>query len=315
MPKPWRGVPMRCAIRKPAGCYPVPGTIPSARAIHALHGLRDGLTPSWPVVLGILLALFGVSRPALAAESLCEPGLVEWRGSAPRVMPVSTSVADASTRVVTIQWLGHSSFLIATPGGTTALTDPHPWHSPAVVPDVVTISNEHPTHSQARAVPGNPRVLRGRTPEGDWMEVNVTIGELAIKSLPSSGGNAYEVPTQNTIFVFRAEGLCIVHLGNLRQPLNEEQRQRLGRPDVLMVPIDGQWTLAYDQVALTISQLRPAIVLPMHYDVSEHVRLFMQFIQATAPVRTLTESTLKLSRDTLPRATEVIVLGYRDRDG
>jgi L-ascorbate metabolism protein UlaG (beta-lactamase superfamily) len=230
------------------------------------------------VVLSLLLALFGLSRPALAAESLCEPGLVHWRDSGSRAMPVSTRVADASTRVV-------------------------------------TISNEHPTHNQARAMPGNPRVLRGRTPEGEWVEVNVTIGELAIKSLPSSGGNAYEVPAQNTIFVFRAEGLCIVHLGNLRQPLNEAQRQRLGRPDVLMVPIDGQWTLAYDQVALTISQLRPAIVLPMHYDVSEHVRLFMQFIKATAPVRTLAESTLKLRRDTLPGATEVIVLGYRDSDG
>jgi hypothetical protein len=41
----------------------------------------------------------------------------------------------------------------------------------------------------------------------------------------------------------------------------------------------------------------------------------MQFIKATAPVRMLAESTLKLRRDTLPRATEVIVLGYRDSDG
>src|SRR5919109_1012864 len=306
---------MLCAIRNPAGCYPVPRSLPGQEAVRGSHRPRDWLIFYLQVVLSLLLTLFGLSRLALAAESLCEPGLVHWRDSVPHAMRVSTRAADASTRVVTIQWLGHSSFLIVTPGGTTALTDPHPWHSPTVVPDVVTISNEHPTHNQARAMPGNPRVLRGRTPEGEWVEVNVTIGELAIKSLPSSGGNAYEVPAQNTIFVFRAEGLCVVHLGNLRQPLNEAQRQRLGRPDVLMVPIDGQWTLAYDQVALTISQLRPAIVLPMHYDVSEHVRLFMQFIKATAPVRTLAESTLKLRRDTLPGATEVIVLGYRDSDG
>ncbi len=306
---------MPCAIRNPSGFYSGQRSLPDQGASRGPYRSRARLILYVQVALGFLLALFGLSRPALAAESLCEPGLVHWRDSVPRVTPVSTRVADASTRVVTIQWLGHSSFLIVTPGGTTALTDPHPWHSPVVGPDVVTISNEHPTHNQARAMPGNPRVLRGRTPEGEWVEVNVTIGELAIKSLPSSGGNAYEVPAQNTIFVFRAEGLCIVHLGNLRQPLNEAQRQRLGRPDVLMVPIDGQWTLAYDHVALTISQLRPAIVLPMHYDVSEHVRVFMQFIKATAPVRMLAESTLKLRRDTLPRATEVIVLGYRDSDG
>jgi L-ascorbate metabolism protein UlaG (beta-lactamase superfamily) len=306
---------MPWAIRNPADCHPMQRSLPGQEAVRGSYRPRHRLIPYVLVVLAMLLALLASSRPTLGAESLCEAGLVHWRHSVPHIMPVSTRVADASSRVVTIQWLGHSSFLIVSPGGTTALTDPHPWHSPAVVPDVVTISNEHPTHNQARAMPGNPRVLRGRTPEGEWLAVNVTIGELAIKSLPSSGGNAYEVPAQNTIFVFRAEGLCIVHLGNLRQPLNEEQRLRLGRPDVLMVPIDGQWTLAYDQVALTISQLQPAIVLPMHYDVSEHVRFFMQFIKATAPVRTLTESTLKLRRDALPGATEVIILGYRDSDG
>jgi L-ascorbate metabolism protein UlaG (beta-lactamase superfamily) len=96
--------------------------------------------------------------------------------------------------------------------------------------------------------------------------------------------------------------------------LNDEQRQRLGRPDVLMIPIDGQWTLSYDQIALTIRQLRPAIVLPMHYDFPEHVRLFMQFIKDTVPVRVLGETTLKLTRAHLPSTSEVIVLGYREGD-
>jgi L-ascorbate metabolism protein UlaG (beta-lactamase superfamily) len=183
-----------------------------------------------------------------------------------------------------------------------------------MTPNVVTVSNEHPTHNQVRSVPGSPRVLRGRTPEGEWLEVDTTIGDLSIKGLPSSGGNAIEIPTQNTIFVFRTEGVCIVHLGNLRRPLNDADRQRLGRPDVLMIPIDGHWTLSYDQVALTISQLRPAIVLPMHYDSLEHVRLFMQFITATFPVRTLSATTLQVTRLNLPSASEVIVLGYRQGD-
>ncbi len=262
----------------------------------------------------MLLAVFSLASLAVAAESLCEPGFVRRPESNRRAVPVAARNPDALPRVVTIQWLGHSSFLIITPGGTTAVTDPHTWHASPTTPDVVTVSNEHFTHNQVRSVPGSARVLRGRTPEGVWIEVNVSIGDLSIKSLPSSGGNAMEIPVQNTIFVFRTEGLCIVHLGNLRRPLNEEQRQRLGRPDVLMIPIDGQWTLSYDQIALTISQLRPAIVLPMHYDVPEHARLFMQFVQETVPVRTLRDTTLKLTRATLPSASEVIVLGYREGD-
>jgi L-ascorbate metabolism protein UlaG (beta-lactamase superfamily) len=259
----------------------------------------------------LILTTVGLASFAMAAETLCEPGFVQEPSLSRRVMPVAASDSETTARVMTIQWLGHSSFLLITPGGTAALTDPHAWHASPLPPDVVTISNEHSTHNQARSVPGSARVLRGRTADGKAVEVDVTIGDLSINGLPSSGGNSTEVPVQNTVFVFRTEGLCIVHLGNLRRPLHDEQRQRLGRPDVLMVPIDGQWTLPYEQVASTIALLRPAIVLPMHYDVPEHARLFMQFIKATVPVRTLGDTTLKLTRATLPSASEVIVLGYR----
>jgi L-ascorbate metabolism protein UlaG (beta-lactamase superfamily) len=260
----------------------------------------------------LILAAVSLAGLAMAAETLCEPGFVQEPSPSRRAIPVAATTPEATTRLVTIQWLGHSSFLLTTPGGTAALTDPHSWHVSPMAPDVVTISNEHSTHNQARSVPGSARVLRGRTADGKAVEVNVTIGDLSIQGLSSSGGNSIEVPVQNTIFVFRTEGLCIVHLGNLRRPLNDEQRQRLGRPDVLMVPIDGQWTLPYDQVASTIALLRPAIVLPMHYDFPEHARLFMQFIKDTVPVRILGDTTLRLTRATLPGASEVIVLGYRE---
>ena len=271
-------------------------------------------TSSLHIVGLIILAFFSLADLAVAAGNLCEPGFARRPGSSQRAMPVAASSPDMTSRVVTIQWLGHSSFLIMTPGGTVVLTDPHPRHPSPTVPNVVTISNEHFTHNQARTVPGNAQVLRGRTADGTWVEVNVIVEDLAINALPSSGGNATDIPVPNTIFVFRTEGLCIVHLGNLRQPLNEAQRQRLGRPDVLMIPIDGQWTLSYDQIAVTITQLRPAIVLPMHYDFPEHAQLFMNFIEETVPVRVVSERTLHLARTTLPSTSEVVVVGYREGD-
>ncbi len=271
-------------------------------------------TSSLPLAGLIILAFLKLADIVMAAESLCEPGFVHRPASNRRAMAVAATNLDMLARVVTIQWLGHSSFLITTPGGTTALTDPHPQHTSPTAPAIITISNEHFTHNQARSIPGSAQVLRGRTADGVWIEVNVVIGDLAIKGLPSSGGNAINIPVQNTIFVFRTEGLCIVHLGNLRQPLNEAQQQRLGRPDVLMIPIDGQWTLSFDQIALTITQLRPAIVLPMHYDFPEHAQLFIQFIKETVPVRTMSEKTLHLTRTTLPGTSVVVVVGYREGD-
>jgi L-ascorbate metabolism protein UlaG (beta-lactamase superfamily) len=258
----------------------------------------------------IMTAVISLASLAAAAENLCEPGFVRRPGSGLRVLPVSAVHPDTIPRPVTIQWLGHSSFLIITPRGTTVLTDPHPGHAWPTVPDIVTISNEHPTHNYARSAPGSAQVLRGWTPMGEWREVNVTIGDLTIQGLASTGGNATDIPAPNTIFVFRTEGLCLVHLGNLRETLNEAQRRRLGRPDVLMIPIDGHWTLTYEQIAVTITQLRPAIVLPMHYDFPEHARLFIQFMQGMVPVRTTSATILPIVRTTLPGASEVIVLGY-----
>jgi L-ascorbate metabolism protein UlaG (beta-lactamase superfamily) len=259
----------------------------------------------------IILSVVSLASLAVAADSLCEPGFVHRPESNLRAIPVARTL-DTPPRLVTIQWLGHSSFLIITPGGIAALTDPHSRHVSPTAPDIVTISNENPTHNQAWSVPGNARVLRGRMPNGEWIEVNVTAGDLAIKGLLSPGGNAIDMPVQNnTIFAFRTEGLCIVHLGNLRRSIHEAQRQRLGHPDVLTIPIDGQWTLSYDQVAETLKQLQPAIVLPMHYDFPEHVQLFMQFINEIVPVRTMSETMLQLTRATLPGTTQVIVLGYR----
>jgi L-ascorbate metabolism protein UlaG (beta-lactamase superfamily) len=281
----------------------MPRSVPRVRRVCSLHLAS--------LMILVVVSLGGI---ATAAESLCEPGFVRGPRSNLRPLPVAATSPEVSLRVVTIQWLGHSSFLIITPGGTTALTDPHSWQPSPLPPDIVTISNDHPTHNQARSVPGSARVLRGRTPEGEWIEVNVAIGDLSIKSLPSTGGNAIEIPVLNTIFVFRTEGLCIVHLGNLRSPLSDEQRQRLGHPDVLMMPIDGHWTLSYDHIAFTIKQLRPAIVLPMHYDFPEHARRFIQFIKDSVPVRILGEATLRLTRATLPSPSEVVVLGYREGD-
>jgi L-ascorbate metabolism protein UlaG (beta-lactamase superfamily) len=109
----------------------------------------------------------------MAAERLCEPGFVHGPESILRPIPVAAMSPDATPRVVTIQWLGHSSFLITTPAGIMALTDPHSWQPSLLSPNVITISNDHPTHNQARSVPGSARVLRGHTPEGEWIEVNV----------------------------------------------------------------------------------------------------------------------------------------------
>jgi L-ascorbate metabolism protein UlaG (beta-lactamase superfamily) len=269
----------------------------------------------------VCLLLLGVLGPtsvtsARAQELLgpCEPGLVQQH-SRPRVTPVAyrrlATTPEVTSGVVRLEWLGHSSFLLTSPTGVRILTDPHGFYTPREAPEAVTVSNLHVTHSDVRGLPGNPRLLWGLTREQGWNSLALMIGDIGVFNVPSyaSRVNPEQSPIQNSMFIFRTGGLCIAHLGNLRHPLIPQQLQRLGRPDVALVPADGSWTLTFDDVLTVIEQLRPALVMPIHIDVPQQAAVFAQHLSARYPVRQLPERSLPLSRALLPGATEIVLFG------
>src|ERR671919_197282 len=83
----------------------------------------------------LLILVITLAGSAMAAERLCEPGFVRGPESILRPIPVAAMSPDAPLRVVTIQWLGHSSFLLTTPAGITAVMDPHSWQPSLLSPD------------------------------------------------------------------------------------------------------------------------------------------------------------------------------------
>jgi L-ascorbate metabolism protein UlaG (beta-lactamase superfamily) len=180
---------------------------------------------------------------------------------------------------------------------------------------VVTVSNLHGTHSAVEWVPGKPRVLWGLTlPDARWNPIKLTIQDVSLFNIPSyaSPTQLEESPVQNSIFVFRTGGFCIVHLGNLRHPLTSQQLQRLGTPDVVMIPVDGQWTMSYDDVMQVITQLQPRLVIPMHIDMTPHANMFVQFAAGRYPIRRMAGRILTLRRPDLPAATEMVLFGDRE---
>ena len=113
----------------------------------------------------IILAFFSLADLPEAAENLCEPGMARRPGSSQRAMQVAASNPDMTSRVVTIRWLGHSSFLITTPGGTAVLTDPHPRHLSATVP--VRAVREKTLHLAQTTLPSISEVVMVGYREGD----------------------------------------------------------------------------------------------------------------------------------------------------
>ncbi len=72
---------------------------------------------------------------------------------------------------------------------------------------------------------------------------------------------------RNTMFVFElADGLRALHMGDNRAELPTAILKRLGRIDVLFLTIDDAChLLTFEQVGLLESQVKPRVIIPMHY--------------------------------------------------
>jgi len=120
----------------------------------------------------------------------------------------------------------------------------------------------------------------------------------------SSGGM---IRDGNSIFIFEVAGLCIGHLGHLHHKLDDTHFAAIGRLDIVMVPIDGTYTMSLDGVSEITKRLRSAVVLPMHRFATP-LDEFMRLIGQQFVIDQRSERTLKISRDTLPGTPTVIIL-------
>ena len=157
-----------------------------------------------------------------------------------------------------ITWYGHSCFRISERGMGSVVCDPYDHSVVGFEPlklkaDIVTCSSTLPGHSYLPAVKGDPFVIDG---PGEYEINNVFIN--GIRSGDFEG-------EKNTIYVIEFNGIFVGHLGNIdRIPTNSEIED-FGTVHVLMVPIGGGGALNTSKAVELISQMKPNIVLPMHY--------------------------------------------------
>lgn len=216
-----------------------------------------------------------------------------------------------------MRWLGHASFYLESPAGVRLVTDPYgPQVSPAapvVMADVVTVSHEHFDHNYLDNIKGNPEVWRGLTPDGDWARVDRTFKDVRAYTVPTYHDEAAGAKRgKNAVFVLEVGDLRLAHLGDLGHVLNDEQVQRIGRLDVLMIPVGGYFTIDANQAWQVVAALKPRVVLPMHYLVPGMqgfpIAGVDDFTAGRANVRRFGEGQIDLRPENLPAETEVWVL-------
>lgn len=69
----------------------------------------------------------------------------------------------------------------------------------------------------------------------------------------------------NTVHIFRAEGMTVVHLGDLGCALTAAQEEKISGCDALMLPVGGTYTIDAAAAAELVRRLHPRLVLPMHF--------------------------------------------------
>jgi L-ascorbate metabolism protein UlaG (beta-lactamase superfamily) len=249
---------------------------------------------------GALMLLFAFC-PALAS---C-PGPVASRS------PQLWHAALAPDQVG-IEFLGHASFLIESPAGVTIVTDYNGFNRPRFAPDIVTMNNAHSSHYTDDPDPGIKYVLRGWDPGGGMAVHNLTYRDVHIRNVPTNvrdfGGTRYN---GNSIFIFELADLCIAHLGHLHHVLTPEHLADIGQLDVVMVPVDGTWTMDQGGMLEVIAQLHPRLLIPMHYFGARTLELFLSRVRETYAIKLSETASVTLSRATLPTRPEVLVLpGY-----
>jgi len=241
-------------------------------------------------------------------QAFCNPSLVDLIGEGRRLAQVRSGKTPALGNFY-IEWYGHSSFLIHSGSQTKVVADPNFNVTPGIQADAVTVSNDHFTHNNTGAVTGNPIILRGITFRQTWNPIRTSVKDITIVNIPSQRGPSWGA-IANSIFVYEMGSLCLAHLGNIGHLLSPEQEKVLQRVDVMMIPVDAMTNLAFEDIVKVIEQVKPPIVIPMHYDVPRQGELFSAFAQARYPVRRLGASQLTLSRSMLPKSTEVFVLKH-----
>jgi L-ascorbate metabolism protein UlaG (beta-lactamase superfamily) len=216
---------------------------------------------------------------------------------------------------VGLTFVGHASFLIESPQGVTIVTDYNDYVRPRIVPTIATMNVAHTTHYSSNPDPGIKHVLRGWNPTGMGpARHELAERDVFVRNVPTnirSWGDGGTRINGNSIFIFEVADLCLVHLGHLHHELTREDLGVIGEVDVLMVPVDGGVTMTQFEMADVVRNIRPRMVIPMHYFGPHRLERFIEALSPHYSVRRGATSHIVLTRQTMPDPPELLILpGY-----
>ena len=263
------------------------------------------------LVLAPLTAFAQAAAPVKPEMNESCPGLVAQHR--PPFLPTSMRLAALKEGEVRISYAGHSTFLIESPKLVRIATDYNDYVKPSVLPDIVTMNHAHSTHYTDRPEPGIRFVLRGWRDDGKPTDWDVQFQDVRVRSVATNIRD-YAGGTQrhgNSIFIYEVANLCIAHLGHLHHTLTQQQLNEIGRVDVVLVPVDGSYTLDLEGMIEVLVSLKAPLMIPMHFFSSYTLNRFIERIRKDWDVEYGEVPSVVLSKHTLPAKPKLLVLPGR----
>lgn len=202
-----------------------------------------------------------------------------------------------------ITWLGHSCFVLEQ-DGYSVLIDPYegvegypPLHAEA---HAVFCSHDHHDHNYREGVTLLPK-----------RDCPFAVQEIASFHDEQRGA----LRGANIIRCFTAGGVTVCHLGDLGHLLSSEQVRKIGKVDVLLIPVGGFYTIDAGQAKLVAEQLSPRCIVPMHY---RHVSYGLPSTEGVEPFlkQYAAPDVLRLDRNAFEVTTvlpKIVVPAYQNR--
>lgn len=205
-----------------------------------------------------------------------------------------------------IKWLGHACFSIKHKGYTVVI-DPYNYKYTYGYPrlnlraDKVLVSHEHYGHNCREAV-----TLSGR-PES---QCPFAISSFSVDHDTVSG----RMRGTSLVHILEADGLKLVHTGDIGTKPTGEQSGRLFGADVMMVCAGSCTALPAQEVWRLSEELMPKVIIPMHYRFKnygtrrlEHIEALTDLFDSPELIHSYDTDTIRIDENTEP---QIAILNY-----
>jgi L-ascorbate metabolism protein UlaG (beta-lactamase superfamily) len=263
---------------------------------------------AWTIAVATQAAAQGAAPPGKPEMTQSCPGLIAARP--PFAEPAALRLAALERDQVRISYVGHSTFLIESPQLVRIATDYNDYVRSPMLPDIATMNHAHSTHYTLSPDPGVKYVLHGWADDERPARIDLQYKDVRVRNVPTNI-RTFEGGTErhgNSIFIFEVANLCIAHLGHLHHTLTQQQLNEIGRVDIVLVPVDGSYTLDLDGMVEVLHALKAPLMIPMHYFSAYTLDRFLQRVRQDWDVEVAEIPSLVVSKTSLPAKPKVLVL-------